>query len=120
MLDGIDGARTWCGWGVLAHNTTKIAVLIEEREAKNALDRFATNAPAHSHRTTMPPSTTTEELCRLIPSPASPVTPPVRKRPENGGENDRRGRDRASRGHSEVPYVERASVPARGFSGRSN
>jgi len=20
MLDGIDGARTWCGWGVLAHN----------------------------------------------------------------------------------------------------
>ena len=35
VLDGIDGARTWCGWGVLAHNTTKIAVLIEERETKN-------------------------------------------------------------------------------------
>jgi transposase, IS5 family len=31
-IDGIDGARTWCGWGVLAHNTTKIAVLIEERD----------------------------------------------------------------------------------------
>jgi transposase, IS5 family len=35
MLDGIDGARTWCGWGVLAHNTTKVAVLIEERETKS-------------------------------------------------------------------------------------
>jgi len=32
MLDGIDGASTWCGWGVLAHNATKISVLIEERE----------------------------------------------------------------------------------------
>ena len=32
MLDGIDGTRTWCGWGVLAHNATKIAVLIDERE----------------------------------------------------------------------------------------
>jgi IS5 family transposase len=35
LLDGIDGARTWCGWGVLAHNATKIAVLAEEREIKN-------------------------------------------------------------------------------------
>lgn len=34
MLDGIDGARTWCGWGVLAHNANKIAVLIDERETK--------------------------------------------------------------------------------------
>ncbi len=31
-IDGIDGARTWCGWGILAHNATKIAVLIDERE----------------------------------------------------------------------------------------
>ena len=36
MLDGIDGARTWCGWGVLAHNATKIAVLIEERNTSTA------------------------------------------------------------------------------------
>lgn len=34
VLDGIDGARTWCGWGVLAHNATKISVLIDEREKK--------------------------------------------------------------------------------------
>jgi transposase, IS5 family len=32
MLDGIDGTRSWCGWGVLAHNATKIVVLIDERE----------------------------------------------------------------------------------------
>ncbi len=31
-IDGIDGARAWCGWGVLAHNATKIAALIDERE----------------------------------------------------------------------------------------
>ena len=34
LLDGIGGARTWCGWGVLCHNATKIAALIEEREVK--------------------------------------------------------------------------------------
>jgi len=31
LIDGIDGAQTWCGWGVLAHNATKIAALIDER-----------------------------------------------------------------------------------------
>jgi IS5 family transposase len=28
-LDGLDGARTWCGHGVFAHNLTKIARLLE-------------------------------------------------------------------------------------------
>ena len=54
-LDGIDGARTWCGWGVLAHNATKIALLIEERAtpqpATDVNQRLAT-------QTTGPPSTT--------------------------------------------------------------
>lgn len=27
-LDGINGARTWCGWGILAHNSVKIGALI--------------------------------------------------------------------------------------------
>jgi transposase, IS5 family len=36
MLDGIDGAATWCGWGVLAHNAAKISVLIEERNTSKA------------------------------------------------------------------------------------
>ena len=30
-LDGTTGTETWCGWGMLAHNTHKIAVLLEER-----------------------------------------------------------------------------------------
>ena len=28
MLDGLDGAKTWCGLGVLAHNSVKIAALM--------------------------------------------------------------------------------------------
>jgi IS5 family transposase len=36
MLNGIDGASTWCGWGVLAHNATKISALIEERVGTQA------------------------------------------------------------------------------------
>ena len=27
LLDGLDGARTWCGHGVFAHNLTKISGL---------------------------------------------------------------------------------------------
>jgi transposase, IS5 family len=50
-LDGIDGARTWCGWGILAHNATKIAFLIEERES--------------TKRSTTPPTS---------PSPLTPAT----------------------------------------------
>jgi len=28
-IDGLDGARTWCGHGVLAHNLVKIATLAQ-------------------------------------------------------------------------------------------
>jgi IS5 family transposase len=49
VLDGIDGARTWCGWGVLAHNTTKIAALIEERATKNG------SKSTHRPKATGPP-----------------------------------------------------------------
>ena len=62
MLDGIDGARTWCGWGVFAHNATKIAVLIDEREQSKApapspQQRSRTSADhqdAPRHRRTVP------------------------------------------------------------------
>ena len=56
VLDGIDGARTWCGWGVLAHNTTKIAALIEERANKNG------TTPTRRPRAAGPP-------CRHPPPP---------------------------------------------------
>jgi IS5 family transposase len=48
MLDGIGGTRTWCGWGVVAHNATKIAVLIDEREQGTNL------APSPRQRATTP------------------------------------------------------------------
>jgi len=36
VLDGIAGASTWCGWGVLAHNSVKIATLLEEKNDESA------------------------------------------------------------------------------------
>ena len=35
LLDSEVGARTWCGWGVLAHNTTKLARLQAEAERQS-------------------------------------------------------------------------------------
>lgn len=35
LTDGETGAATWCGWGVLAHNTTKIAALTAERRRRD-------------------------------------------------------------------------------------
>jgi len=55
-IDGIGGTRTWCGWGVLAHNATKIAGLIDERER----DRHARPPSARGPCRPPPaPSTTT-------------------------------------------------------------
>jgi IS5 family transposase len=36
LSDGESGAATWCGWGVLAHNATKIAALTAEAQRKRA------------------------------------------------------------------------------------
>ncbi len=35
LLDSAAGARTWCGWGVLAHNTTKLSRLQAEAERQS-------------------------------------------------------------------------------------
>jgi IS5 family transposase len=32
LMDGLDGAKTWCGYGVLAHNSVKISGLIAEKD----------------------------------------------------------------------------------------
>ena len=53
-IDGIGGARTWCGWGVLAHNATKISTLIEERDRKQRTKQPTARGPCRP-----PPSTTT-------------------------------------------------------------
>jgi transposase, IS5 family len=51
MIDGIDGARTWCGWGILAHNATKIAALIDEHEQSHD----PAPSPRHRSRTSTGP-----------------------------------------------------------------
>lgn len=50
LLDGIDGARTWCGFGILAHNTVKIAALIDQHDRRPA-------GRTHPARATAPPTT---------------------------------------------------------------
>ena len=45
LMDGIDGAQTWCGWGVLANNTTKVSGLIVAKRAPAPPERPAP-APA--------------------------------------------------------------------------
>lgn len=32
LMDGLDGTATWCGWSILAHNSFKIAALIEHAD----------------------------------------------------------------------------------------
>jgi IS5 family transposase len=64
MLDGIDGSRSWCGWGVLAHNATKIAALIDEREQSNG----------HARSSRPRPRTSTGPLGR---PPPPPITAPA-------------------------------------------
>jgi len=61
MLDGIDGARTWCGWGILAHNATKIAVLIDEREMKSTSATSAQNRSMTTKRPSGRPPPPTEK-----------------------------------------------------------
>jgi transposase, IS5 family len=68
MYDGIDGARRWCGWGVLAHNATKIAVLIDERDAT----RRTTTSPTSPTSPTMP-ATTTNGRSGRPPPPTHPM-----------------------------------------------
>jgi IS5 family transposase len=58
-LDGIDGARTWCGWGIFAHNATKIALLSDARETKSE------PTTSEQHRST----TTKRESGRPPPTP---------------------------------------------------
>jgi hypothetical protein len=35
-MDGIDGARIWCGQGVLAHNLVKVSGLLQAKQQRLA------------------------------------------------------------------------------------
>ena len=92
MLDGIDGASTWCGWGVLAHNAIKVSGLIEEREATQASADAKTDPTTHCDWTTRTTPANHQESRRLTSFLPLPSCPRGRKRPEDEGENDRRDR----------------------------
>lgn len=56
LFDGLDGAQTWCGLAVLAHNTVKIAALVEAKQVKRSRRACQTARPAAiAPRTTGPP-----------------------------------------------------------------
>jgi IS5 family transposase len=57
MLDGIDGAQTWCGFGILTHNAVKIARLIDQRDDRRR-DRHINTAPPPSPPPSPPPTGT--------------------------------------------------------------
>jgi IS5 family transposase len=46
LFDGIGGARTWCGLGILAHNAVRIAPLMEAKAATSPALRSSSPAPA--------------------------------------------------------------------------
>ena len=84
-IDGIDGARTWCGWGVLAHNATKIAALIDERDNNRRRPRPTARGPCRR-------AADQGDLRRLIPRPTSRSRPECRKRQKSGAKSTGRVR----------------------------
>ena len=51
-IDGLAGTQTWCGWGVLAHNATKISGLIATRDKPSTMPA----KPTPRHPPTGPPN----------------------------------------------------------------
>jgi transposase, IS5 family len=51
LMDGIDGTKTWCGYGILAHNSVKISGLIAAKTDPPA----HTAAPSVNHRSPAKP-----------------------------------------------------------------
>lgn len=63
LFDGLDGAQIWCGWGVLAHNSTKIAKLTATKSAQakpkaQARPRSTRTVPGTDPPTTSEPGRT--------------------------------------------------------------
>jgi IS5 family transposase len=46
LMDGIGGVRVWCGWAILAHNSFKIATLIEDSRPSPAPSQPARRRPS--------------------------------------------------------------------------
>ena len=114
LMDGETGAQTWCGWGVLAHNSVKISGLIETKNNKKPTvaprtppsrprlgPRAADHLRGHRHKP-LPP----DPALRL--SPSRPTGPEGRKR--------RAGRSQKGRGtgpHGHTPATRQSTPTAR-------
>jgi transposase, IS5 family len=48
LSDGLGGAQSWCGWGVMAHNSIKVARLMETKNNKAAAPPTRPVRPAGS------------------------------------------------------------------------
>lgn len=55
LMDGIDGAETWCGLSVLCHNAIKIGRLIEEKEQRDTRRLETRRRNAAAKRSQAPP-----------------------------------------------------------------
>lgn len=53
-MDGLDGTRVWCGWGILAHNSAKVGRLIDEKPTASA--RAGTPRSPWAKATSPPPT----------------------------------------------------------------
>lgn len=109
-LDGIEGARTWCGRGVLAHNATKVAAL-HRRTREHPKDHPPDSSWTMStHRPRRPPP---PDPRSSLPGRASNAA-----NGRNRGESDRGGSDRGTGEPVDIPG--RPGVRATStFSGRS-
>ena len=91
-------ARAQCHQDLRAHRRTRTT---------QCHRRFQTDPPTHRHRTTWPTPANDQEPCRLTSFLPLPSRPRGRKRPENRGENDRRGWGEASGGPMSASTPER-------------
>lgn len=57
LFDTLDGARTWCGWGVLAHNSVKLTALAAARDQHGQDRRTAARIRPGTDPPTTAPST---------------------------------------------------------------
>ena len=71
-IDGLDGARTWCGHGVFNHNLVKIAALTDPRQPVRPMVRLGVAWPIRFCMTlACSPVLTMNEAtaCRVAPQP---------------------------------------------------
>jgi hypothetical protein len=98
LFDGIGGARTWCGLGILAHNAVRIAPLMEACHVAR-IENLVPGSCSNGHRPTTRPTRSSQRLL----SPPSAV--PTRLRPQIWGRRAKSGGGGAGLG-SHVPTPE--------------